>query len=368
MRFPEDVPLLSDGVVTLRPHREDDLQAIVDQSRDEETARWTGIPSPYTLDDAKRYVREFAPAGWTLGNAHEFAIEVDGRFAGSCALRDYGHRRAEVGYTVHPAQRGRGLMERALRLLVGWAFETGRFDALVWYAYPGNWASRRVAWKLGFSCHGPLEDWQPQRGALQDSWAGVLRKTDPREPRQPWYDAPRILGANIALRPIVKSDGERIEEALNDPVSQQWLRVPADLDVQAYVEERRELMASGRVVYWTMADPDSDVLLGAVMLFDIEPGVDAEVGYWTHPAARGRGVTTEACRLAVRHAFVPTEDGGMGLNRVTAYAGVDNAASLRVLENVGFSRYGVERLGGGNGRGERFDLVCHDLMAEEWSG
>ena len=126
------------------------------------------------------------------------------------------------------------------------------------------------------------------------------------------------------------------------------------------------MMADGKIVYWTVADGDTDDALGGVMLFNIEPGRDAELGYWTHPAARGRGVTTEAARLAVRHAFVPEEDGGLGLSRVTAYAGTGNAASLGVIERLGFRRYGVERLGGSNGRGETFDLACHDLLAGEF--
>lgn len=126
-------------------------------------------------------------------------------------------------------------------------------------------------------------------------------------------------------------------------------------------------MAEGKIVYWTVADPQTDDALGGVMLFDIAPGKDAELGYWTHPAARGRGTTTEAARLAVRHAFIPEVDGGLGLGRVTAYAGVDNLASLGVIDRLGFTRYGVERLGGGNGRGGVFDLACHDLLVDEFA-
>jgi RimJ/RimL family protein N-acetyltransferase len=69
----------------------------------------------------------------------------------------------------------------------------------------------------------------------------------------------------------------------------------------------------------------------------------------------------------VRHGFVPVEDGGLGLGRITAYAGVDNAASLHVIENLGFRRYGVERRGGSNNQGDMFDLACHDLLAEEFA-
>ena len=38
----------------------------------------------------------------------------------------------------------------------------------------------------------------------------------------------------------------------------------------------------------------------------------AEIGYWAHPEARGRGVTSAAVELVVAHAFAPIADGGLG--------------------------------------------------------
>ena len=35
----------------------------------------------------------------------------------------------------------------------------------------------------------------------------------------------------------------------------------------------------------------------------------------------------------------------LGVKRVTAYAAVDNVASRRVIERVGFRLYGIERYG-----------------------
>jgi len=370
MRFPRDVPVLTDGTLTLRAHTEDDLPAVLEYCTDERSVRWASVPSPYSLEDAKQFVRHIVPAGWETESEFTFVIDEGGRLVGTCAVRVLSDRRGDVGYIVHPAARGRGVMERALRLLLDWAFSTDRFDTISWWAQAGNWASRRVAWSLGFSCAGPLEQWLPQRGELKDAWIGVLRREDPREPRHPWYDAPMILGRSVVLRAIDHGDAVRVAEAFSDETSRAWLRLPASYSEEqghGYVEERRGLMADGKVVYWTVADPENDEALGAVMLFNIEPGKDAELGYWTHPAARARGLTIEAARLAVRHAFVPEEDGGLGLGRVTAYAGVDNTASLRVIDRLGFRRYGVERLGGRNGRDEVFDLACHDLLVDEFS-
>ena len=72
---------------------------------------------------------------------------------------------------------------------------------MIWWANQGNWASRRLAWRLGFSCDGALRRWLPQRGALLDAWVGVLLHGDPREPATPWLDVPRIDGrVRVAAR------------------------------------------------------------------------------------------------------------------------------------------------------------------------
>ena len=59
------------------------------------------------------------------------------------------------------------------------------------------------------------------------------------------------------------------------------------------------------------------------------PLSEAEIGYWAHPAARGRGVMTEATRLVARHTLLPYEDGGLGHHRVSLRAAAGNAASNR---------------------------------------
>ncbi len=116
---------------------------------------------------------------------------------------------------------------------------------------------------------------------------------------------------------------------------------------------------------WTVADAETDELLGWVALFHIHPGREAEVGYWTHPAARGRGVTIQACRMAVRHAFIDSEDGGLGLHRLTAYAAMDNLASHRILERAGFIRFGVERSSTLLPDGSYLDTAAYDQLAED---
>ena len=58
---------------------------------------------------------------------------------------------------------------------------------------------------------------------------------------------------------------------------------------------------------WCLADADTDLGLGNITLFNIYRDAvrDAELGYWAHPDAQGRGVMTEAIERVARWYFAP---------------------------------------------------------------
>ena len=377
MRFPRDVPTLTDGPstdrVTLRAHRPDDAQGSYEQCLDPLSREWTTVPLEYTRADAHHFVTQAMPGGWEAETEWGFAVEAvdEGvpRYAGTISLRPEGERRAEIAYGSHPWVRGRGVMERALRLLLAWGFEEQGLETVIWWANRGNWASRKLAWRLGFTHEGALRHWLPQRGELLDAWVGTLLAGDPRQPLTLWYDAPRIVGRTAALRALEQRDVPRIVEGCTDPETVRWLgQLPQPYtakDAEEFLQAVMERHATGTAVIWAVADPASDDLIGTANLFDIRRGRDAETGYWIHPAARGRGVATEATRLMLRHAFVPIEDGGLGLERVRAVAAEGNAASRRVLERAGLTHQGRERGVVLVEGGTPADAAIYDVVAGE---
>jgi RimJ/RimL family protein N-acetyltransferase len=92
---------------------------------------------------------------------------------------------------------------------------------------------------------------------------------------------------------------------------------------------------------------------------------DGEVGYWAHPAARGRGVMTRAVGLVVRHAFIDEEDGGYGLRRVFLKTAASNAASIEVARRNGFREAGRERAAERLLDGTVDDLLLFDRLSGE---
>ncbi|HET7386255.1 MAG TPA: GNAT family N-acetyltransferase [Nocardioidaceae bacterium] len=374
MRFPQDVPVLTDGTIVLRAHGPQDVTDCLEQCQDPVSQQWTTVPVPYTREDAEEFVGTIVPKGWGQGR-WAFAVEAPDeegvrRFCGTVELRDEGEDRAEIAYGSHPWARGRGIMEAALRLLLDWGFGERGVRTMIWWANRGNWASRRLAWRLGFSMDGTLRRWLPQRGELLDAWVGVLLADDARSPRTPWLDVPRIVGRHVVLRAPEERDDAAVVEACSDERTAHWLaHMPSPYtvdDARSFREQTMERQIAGTAIRWSAADPETDTVLGNISLFDIKPGREAEIGYWTHPAARGRGLMSESCALVVRHAFVDEDDGGLGLRRLILFAAVDNVASRHVAESVGFVRIGTERHGTELRDGSLTDTACYDLLREEW--
>ncbi|MGH3361135.1 MAG: GNAT family N-acetyltransferase, partial [Nocardioides sp.] len=205
----------------------------------------------------------------------------------------------------------------------------------------------------------------PQRGDLRDAWVGTLLRNDPREPTAPWLVPPPIEADGLRLRPFADRDVPRIVEGSADPRTSGWLGqllVPyTEADAADYLESVALRHATNAGITWAVADSTDDVLLGSVGVFDHTPGIECEVGYWTHPDARGRGVASRAVAMALRHCFT-----ALGVNRVKALCAADNAASRHVLEVNGLTHTGVERLGA-HVRDGYADAALYDVLASEFS-
>lgn len=370
MRFPDDVPVLTDGDVTLRAHRSSDVPRIVEQCNDPESLRWTTVPSPYDEGDARDWIGTAIPAAWADDTTYCFAIEVDGRFAGSVDLRMRGGGEAELGFGLHPDVRGRRVMRRALDLLLDWAFDVQGVEVATWRAFVGNWASRRTVWDLGFTFGATVPRLLPHRGERRDAWTAWLGRSDERTPTVAWHQPPVLEKDAVRLRPWRDDDAPSLVVAANDPLVRGWIPetpLPRSPDDAAdYLQFVRLAHAEGRRVGWCVADAATDEPLGSVAAFDFEGSGDdvtAQLGYWSLPAGRGRGAMTSGLRLACDWLLRTRADGGFGARRLYLLTSSDNTASRRLAERCGFGHVGTERLSGPGPDGEGWaDSALYDRL------
>jgi RimJ/RimL family protein N-acetyltransferase len=375
---PARVTRLTDGAVTLRAHHAEDADAIVEQSLDPQSRRWTTVPRRYTRDDAVSFIAQNLEAWSSPAAKRSWAIEWTddegrARYGGTIDLRPTGAPSAgELGFGLHPDARGRGVMSRAVRLVVAHAFATPVWGAPVtrvhWRAIAGNWGSRRAAWAAGFTFHGTIPGSHPHPdGGVEalDTWTGSITPADPLSAQTPWLTATPAEGERIRLRPWRPDDVDAIELRHDDP--DHWMPSRSVLrreSFPAWLQLRQERMAEGTAIDWCVADLETDRALGGVTLFSRGGPISdvAELGYQFFPSARGRGAAKEAARLAVAHALAPTSEGGLGVRRLVAETAADNEASNAVLRSAGFVTFGrehaVDRIAdGGWGDGLYWELL-----------
>jgi RimJ/RimL family protein N-acetyltransferase len=150
------LPELRDGDLRLRPPHREDAAAITRICRDPDIERFTRVPSPYTEDDARRFV-ELSQRSLAEGTgAHLLAVDAgDDRVLGAIGLgvdpRDWS---GEIGYWVAPEERGRGVASRGCRLLLRYGFDVLELGYVMLWAAAENAASNAVARSLGFTHEG----------------------------------------------------------------------------------------------------------------------------------------------------------------------------------------------------------------------
>ncbi len=346
--WPDCVPTLTDGVVVLRAHADEDRPRIVEASVDPLTSHnVVTIPQPYGLEQAREFVEHVATEWERPDGAHEWAVsDAHGSYLGSVNLHARSAARAEIGFALHPDARGRGVAARAVRLLLTRAFDAG-VEVVRWRARAGNWGSRRVAWACGFTDPVTVTAAELDRdGRPIDVWHSVIRRGEPFAPRHWWPAVPVLDGQRVRLRPMREQDADGFPV---EPVADLWryLRAsfPHRASYAAWLALRRERQARGESLQWCVADPATDRPMGTVQLFDLgHPGTEgtALIGYGQLPEHRGRGLGGEAVDLVVRHALAPVPAGGLGLESVKAYCDITNLASARLLRAAGFRQVGQE--------------------------
>ncbi|GAB3320660.1 GNAT family N-acetyltransferase [Geodermatophilus aquaeductus] len=167
----------------------------------------------------------------------------------------------------------------------------------------------------------------------------------------------------LLLRPWRAGDAPAVLAALTDPSTDVWSnpgRVATPGDAAVWVARRAD-WSSGQIAAWAVADAATGELLGSVNLHAIDRHQgDAEVGYWTVPAARGRGVAPRAVDAAVRWGFAT-----LPVDRVELVHAVENPASGRVAEKAGFTFEGRLRRSYRYGDGVKRDELLWARLADD---
>jgi RimJ/RimL family protein N-acetyltransferase len=166
----------------------------------------------------------------------------------------------------------------------------------------------------------------------------------------------------LRLRPWRADDVDAVWAVFQDAEVRLWNGGGvATRDDAAALLARRMDWSAGDHAAWAVVDAATDVVLASMSVHSIDlVGTDAEVGYWTAPAARGRGVAAVAVDAACRWAFAT-----LTVDRIELLHAVENAASGRVAQKAGFTYEGHLRRSYRYGDGVKHDELLWARLAED---
>lgn len=152
-------------------------------------------------------------------------------------------------------------------------------------------------------------------------------------------DGARATCERIGLKPLVADHAETFHRLIND-----WeiCRLLPEAPFPYPLELAREWIAAaeadaaaGRAQQFAVTDQATGMLIGSAGLRIAPDGHSASLGYWLGRRYWGQGLGSEAAREMVRWGFAH-----LAIDRIEASVAPDNAASIAVLERIGFRETG----------------------------
>jgi len=166
-----------------------------------------------------------------------------------------------------------------------------------------------------------------------------------------------LIGSLVRLEPATAEHVPALAAIRRTPEVHEFWRGGDDLDA-AVIEDLQEpgstpyvIEFSSRVVGWIQwsAEEDPDYRY-------------ASIDIYLDPAARGRGLGTDAVRTMARHLIDEH-----GHHRLEIDPAADNAAAIRCYEKAGFRPVGIRRRSERGNDGSWHDGLLMDLLADEFA-
>lgn len=161
----------------LRPWRIEDLNSLVKHANNWNVAKnlMDRFPFPYTKKGGRAFI-EFAT---TQNPINLFAIDVRGEAIGGISIEpqpDIHRKNAELGYWLAEPFWGKGIITRAVKQAVDFAFKTYDIDRVFARPFGNNFASQKVLEKNNFILEARFEKVLFKNGEYLDELVYAVRR------------------------------------------------------------------------------------------------------------------------------------------------------------------------------------------------
>jgi aminoglycoside 6'-N-acetyltransferase len=351
--------------IVIRPATPDDEPAMVELEHASaihhasvDPARWR-VPPIDAIAAYRRNRRVADPDGGAL------VAEEDGQIVGMVELLPRGFTAeagaarlpipsVDIGLSVAPKWRGRGVGTALMRAAEEWAREHGASRIILDLA-AANTGALHLYERLGYEVHGLLMDKVVARPAIRESGDAISRaaeidahaqingdggpvgeasgeRTETARLDRHGDPIATIEGELVRLRPLVESDRAALIEVLRDPsVVEVW-------DTRGAEVSADELLADDEVTVFAI-EVDGEFAGSIQYAEDDEPDYrHAGIDIFMSSQFQGRGLGTDAVRTLARYLLEVR-----GHHRLTIDPATSNARAIRTYEKVGFRPVGVMR-------------------------
>lgn len=318
------VPVLRTPRLTLRPPRAEDAPALARALDDPGVARMLArAPLPY--DEAA--AREFIAASLAPGAPERWVID-DGAPVGVVGLEPH------LGFWLGREAWGRGYATEAAWAALRHAFADPLREAVVSGHFEENLASGRVLRRLGFEPSGLSRVFCTARNEEVDHVDMILTR-EAWEAAEGW----RVETERLVLAPLHPEDAPALAALGNDlSVARMLMSVPHPFGPEDALRRILRSRHAARPGFRAGIRRDG-ALIGEIAMSPDEAapgaGPDCEISYWLGSVHHRQGYGREAVA-----AFVADARRRFGLVQARAEAWADNAASIALLESLGFVRTG----------------------------
>ncbi|MDQ6597957.1 N-acetyltransferase [Bacillus salipaludis] len=174
-------PILETERLLLREISKDDAEGIFACFSNENVTKYYGQETLESKEQAESFVDFFANS-YKEKRGIRWGIEIKGTqgIIGTIGFNAWSpkHRRAEIGYEIHPEQWRKGYTFEAVSKVVQYGFNEFALTRIGAVVFMDNEASSNLLTKVGFQKEGILRDYMYQNGKAYDTYVYSLLKNN----------------------------------------------------------------------------------------------------------------------------------------------------------------------------------------------
>ncbi|MBR7794485.1 MAG: GNAT family N-acetyltransferase [Bacillota bacterium] len=173
-------PTLETDRLVLRELTNEDAEGIFACFSNDDLTRFYGQETLKSIEEAEKFV-DFFSKNYSEKRGIRWGIERKGTngIIGTIGFNAWSpkHKRAEIGYEIHPEQWRKGYISEAVSKVLSYGFDLMGLNRIGAVVFIENDASNKLLEKVGFQKEGVLRDYMYQGGKAYDTYVySLLRK------------------------------------------------------------------------------------------------------------------------------------------------------------------------------------------------